>query len=121
MDPSIQALLLAALPIALSVYTLWQQRRKQQAEVEISLSGATMGIVERLEKQLAAQDDKLNTLTQQVANLTGEVLTLHRMNDRLRGILEEWRRGIRILLEQLAESNQKPRWRPSKEDEKDIE
>lgn len=80
-----------------------------------------MGIVDRLEKQLAAQDIKLNTLTLQVANLSAEVLTLHRMNDRLRGILEEWRRGIRILLEQLGEQKIKPRWQPSKEDEKDIE
>ena len=121
MDPNVQALLLAAIPVALSIYTLWSQRRKQQAEVDISLSEATMNIVKDLRTQLSAQDVKIATLMQRVSNLEAETLSLHRMNDRLRVILDDWRRGIRMLIEQLKALKAVPVWEPAKEDEEGIE
>ena len=115
------ALLLAALPIALSIYTLREQRKKQQAEVEISLYESAMRLVQSLRESLGAQDTKISTLMQRVSNLETEVLTLHRTNDKLRLVMDEWRRGIRILMEQISNANLKPAWKPSKSDEDDIE
>lgn len=121
MDPNLQAFLIAALPVALSLYTLWSQRRKQNAETDISLSGAAMGMIQDLRKQLAENNVNTATLMMRVGNLEDEVRTLHSMNDRLRLVLHNWRVGIRQLIEQISKAGMTPVWVPAKEDEEGIE
>lgn len=121
MDPNLQALLIAALPVALSIYTLWSQRRKQNAETDISLSSAAMGMIQELRKQLAENNAQTATLMTRVGNLEDEVRVLHSMNDRLRMILANWRVGIRRLIEQVSKAGLVPAWEPAKEDEEGIE
>jgi uncharacterized membrane protein len=134
MDANIVALIIgiiAAVPGILSLLAQWRKDKralpqneisegirasKEAAEVVEKYSGEIERLLKRvqsLEKVNGELQSKVQDMKAEMQDICDELANLQEANTDKDALIEEWRKGIEMLIQQLMEHNLTPVWKPT--------
>jgi len=88
-----------------------------RADASRKISDATIALVEPLERRVKSLEEKLKRSEDSLAAEILKRQALEEKVNKMNAIISEWFVGIKILLVQVLESGEEPRWTPSQSED----
>jgi len=88
-----------------------------RADASRKISDAAIALVEPLERRVKSLEEKLKRSEDSLAAEIEKRQALEEKVNKMNAIISEWFVGIKILLVQVLESGEEPRWTPSQSED----